>query len=218
MNILITAATSLEIKSVIELLQAQNFRMQKKEFTLLITGIGGMATVYNLTKNFLHTRPDYSIQAGIAGSFHSGIPVGSVVCVQEELMGDSGAEESNEFKDVFDLGLMDDNDLPFIRKVLKNPYAEDFAKYGIPLVRSIGINEITTRKERIELLRKKFNPDIESMEGAAFHYVCLQEKIPFLQIRAISNYVGERNKENWKLQSAIENLNKKIIAIAQLIQ
>ncbi len=51
------------------------------------------------------------------------------------------------------------------------------------------------------------------MEGAAFHYVCLQEKIPFLQLRAISNYVGERNKANWNLNEAIRNLNKKLIEI-----
>lgn len=172
-----------------------------------------MATTYHLTKTFLHKRPDYCIQAGIAGSFHSGIPIGSVVVVYEELMGDMGAEENNEFKDVFDLGLMSDNDLPFNQKILKNSYIEGLTKYGIPSVRSIGINEITTKRERIELLRKKFNPDIESMEGAAFHYVCIQEEIPFLQIRAISNFVGERDKANWNLKEAIRNLNNKLIEI-----
>jgi len=216
MNILIAASTTLEIQPALDFLQAQNFRIQKKEFTLLVTGIGGMATTYNLTKSFLQKRFDYSIQAGIAGSFHSGIPIGSVVAVQEELMGDLGAEENNEFKDVFDLGLMSDNDLPFSHKILKNSYIEDHI-YGIPLVRSIGVNEITTRKERIELLRKKFSPDIESMEGGAFHYVCLREKIPFLQLRAISNYVGERNKAYWKLQEAIKNLNEFLIKIMQEI-
>ena len=49
------------------------------------------------------------------------------------------------------------------------------------------------------------------MEGAAFHYVCLQQKIPFIQLRAISNYVGERNKTKWKMKEAIINLNEKLI-------
>ncbi len=217
MNIQISAATSFEIQPVIKFLQAQNFRVQNNQFEILITGIGGMASAYNLTKSFLDKRPDYSIQAGIAGSFRPEIYIGLVVGVQEELMGDLGAEEDHEFKDVFDLGLMKDNDLPFNRKVLKNPFTKD-EKYGLRLVRSIGINEITTRKERIELLRNKFSPDIESMEGAAFHYVCLQEKIPFLQLRAISNYVGERNKANWNLNEAIRNLNKKLIEIVGSFQ
>ena len=51
------------------------------------------------------------------------------------------------------------------------------------------------------------------MEGAAFHYLCLQEQVPFLQLRAISNHVGERNKANWKLKEAIHNLNEKLIGI-----
>ena len=57
---------------------------------------------------------------------------------------------------------------------------------------------------------QSFNADIETMEGAALHYVCLQEHIPFLQIRSISNHVGERDKTKWKIKEAIENLNKEL--------
>ena len=51
------------------------------------------------------------------------------------------------------------------------------------------------------------------MEGAAFFYVCLQEKIPFLQIRSISNYVEKRNKSNWNIPLAIDNLNVVLLDI-----
>jgi futalosine hydrolase len=34
------------------------------------------------------------------------------------------------------------------------------------------------------------------MEGAALHFVCLQEDISFIQLRAISNFVGERDSGN----------------------
>lgn len=214
MNILIVAATSAEIQSTIDFLKLNNFKTRKNEFRLLITGVGQMAATYFLTRSLQATRPDYVIQAGIAGSFHSELPPGSVVYVEEELTGDMGAEEGHEFRDLFDLGLVEENQFPFRGKSLINPYIENKFNYGLRSVRSIGINEITTRKERIDLIRQKYSPDIESMEGAAFHYVCLQEKIHFLQIRAVSNYVGERNKLNWRLQSAVENLNKRIIDIA----
>lgn len=212
MNILITAATSTEIQPVIDLLQVQKSRIQNNECSTLITGIGGIATAYHLTKIAGKQKPDYIIQAGVAGSFHGKFPVGSVVCVQEELMGDLGVEEEKRFKDVFDLGLIIENEHPFSGKTLRNP-SDGKIKYGLPWVRSISVNEITTSRERMELLQDKFEPDIESMEGAAFHYVCLQEKIPFLQVRAISNFVGERNKDRWNLKTAIENLNEKIIEI-----
>jgi futalosine hydrolase len=53
------------------------------------------------------------------------------------------------------------------------------------------------------------------MEGAALHYVCLMEKIPFLQIRSISNYIGERNKKNWNMKESIINLNKELIRLLE---
>lgn len=216
MNVLIAAATPGEIKEVSEFLEKQSFLINQNQFSLLITGIGGIAATYHLTKSIQNKRPGYIIQAGIAGSFHDKFPIGSVVCVHEEMIGDMGAEENNEFKDLFDLGLMEENDVPFSRKILKNPLAEEPGMHTLPLVRSIGINEITTREERIKLLKEKYDPQIESMEGAAFHYVCLNEQIPFLQIRAISNYVGERNKEKWNMKMAIENLNRKIVEILKL--
>lgn len=61
----------------------------------------------------------------------------------------------------------------------------------------------------------KFQPVIESMEGAALHYVCLMEKIPFLQIRSISNHIGERDKRKWNMKEAILRLNQEIIRLTE---
>ena len=54
--------------------------------------------------------------------------------------------------------------------------------------------------------RKKYNPAIETMEGAAFSYICAIEKINFLSLRSVSNLVGERDKSLWNIPLAIENL------------
>jgi len=48
------------------------------------------------------------------------------------------------------------------------------------------------------------------MEGAAVFYVCLFEKIPFLEIRAISNYVEVRDTTKWDIPTAIENLTDEL--------
>jgi futalosine hydrolase len=55
-----------------------------------------------------------------------------------------------------------------------------------------------------------FDPDIESMEGAAIFYVCLLEKVPFLEIRGISNYVDIRDTDKWDIPTAIENLTNEL--------
>jgi len=51
------------------------------------------------------------------------------------------------------------------------------------------------------------------MEGAGLHYVCLQENIPFLQLRAVSNDVGQRDKSKWDLSTSIGALNKELTNI-----
>ena len=48
------------------------------------------------------------------------------------------------------------------------------------------------------------------MEGAALFYVCLHEQIPFLEIRAISNYVELRDPTKWDIPLAIENLTDEL--------
>jgi futalosine hydrolase len=51
------------------------------------------------------------------------------------------------------------------------------------------------------------------MEGAAFHYIALMEKIPYIQLRAVSNMVGERDKSKWKMKEAINALNEQLITM-----
>jgi futalosine hydrolase len=48
---------------------------------------------------------------------------------------------------------------------------------------------------------------VESMEGAAVAYVAAQLNINAIQIRSISNRVEKRNRNNWKIALAVENLN-----------
>ena len=48
--------------------------------------------------------------------------------------------------------------------------------------------------------------DVETMEGAAFFEACLAADIPFAQVRAISNYVGETDHARWDIPLALKNL------------
>jgi len=55
------------------------------------------------------------------------------------------------------------------------------------------------------------------MEGAAFLYACLLEGISCLQIRAISNKVERRNKDNWDIKLAVKNLTEKSLEIIKTL-
>lgn len=49
---------------------------------------------------------------------------------------------------------------------------------------------------------------LKAWKGRLFFDACLMEHVPCLQIRAISNYIEDRNKDRWKIPLAIDNLNK----------
>lgn len=212
MNILIVAATSQEVAITRQYLAEKKYQRKDCSVHTLITGIGLVNTTYSLSKYVLKTKPDLAIQAGIGGSFHPFYPAGCVCVIDAEVFGDLGVEEQNEFKDVFDLDLADNNS-PFSNKMLANPHSAVLNKIKLKKVRGVSVNEITTNAGRIHQLMEKYNVLIESMEGAAFHYVCLQENIPFVQLRAVSNFVGERDKSRWLIKEAIENLNRELIAV-----
>ena len=171
-----------------------------------ITGVGTAATIYNLQKKLQQTSYDFVIQIGIAGSFNKEFALGNTVLVQRDCFGDLGVEEKGQFSSIFDMGLEEKDNPPYSNGWLKNNN-ELLKKSPLELVRAVTVNKICYNPLQTTQLMEAFDPEIESMEGAAFHYVCLQENIPFVQIRSISNYVGERDKSKWEMQEAIKNLN-----------
>ena len=213
MHILLIAATTFEIQAVTNFLQHQEQPLPGHTVSILVTGIGSMATTYHLTQSIREKRPDYVLQAGIGGSFSRHFPPGRVVLIEKEMIGDLGVEEDGVFKDLFEMGLQQDGEHASTSKWLINPHTVNWESQGLALVNGVTVNEITTRASRIEQLQQNYAVTVESMEGAAFHYVCLQEGIPFLQIRSISNYVGERDKKAWKMKEAITALNDQLINI-----
>ena len=81
-------------------------------------------------------------------------------------------------------------------------------------VKGITVNTVHGNTDSIDKIIKRLNPEIETMEGAAFFYVCEKENITSLQLRAISNYVEKRNRDAWNIPFALNNLK---ISIANLI-
>ncbi len=175
-----------------------------------------LQTTYSLTRQFYLKKPGMVIQAGVAGCFDKEQELAKTWMVKEEIMADLGAEENGQFTDVFDLQFIKKNQFPFTKKRLINPNNKAMGLFKLPTGTAVTVNEITTSKKRISTLLKKYNPLLESMEGAALHFVCLKENIPFVQIRSVSNYIGVRDKSKWKLKEAVKNLNRELIHFIEL--
>ncbi len=223
MKILIVSATKLEIQVLLNELtidgalnaQWYEYAYRDHEINILISGIGSSPTSYALTRELKERDYDLVLNVGIAGSFHRKTKIGEVLTVKQEVFSDLGVESKDGFRSVFELDLIKPDNHPFKNGRLNAPihaYMGDALKQ---LRQAIGItvNTITGQMKSVESLINTYQPDIETMEGAAVFYVCLMESIPFAQIRAISNYVGERDKHKWNIPLATTNLAIEVVSI-----
>lgn len=204
MQILLCAATIFEIATTISYIKQKKL---EHKITVVITGVGLTAATYSLTKEVLNRQPQLIIQAGIAGSLNENLELTKTVVVKNDAIGDLGVFENEQFKNIFELALVEKNSLPWKNERLLNSNIDVLEMTGLEIVDSVSIQEITTDKNRIAYYKNKLGAEIETMEGAALHYVGLMENIPFLQLRSISNYAGERDKTKWNLEASIEQLN-----------
>lgn len=214
MKILIVAATTEEILPFLKWMEEKP--SEHHQIDTLVTSVGLVATTFHLTYVLTHNEFDLVIQAGIAGSFRKNLPIGQTVFVVTETFADLGSEDKDgQFISAFDMGFIKTDEFPFTEGRIHNPGAEaaDFLKQ----VHAISSNTSHGKKSSIDLIIKQFNPDIESMEGAAFFYTCRMMDVHFLEIRAISNYVEPRDKSSWNIPLAIDNLNETLIGIVDVL-
>lgn len=221
MKILLVSATELELKPLLQLnkkITRLNDNLMFIEIEnintyVLITGIGYHSLIYLLTKTLNQIKFDLVINAGIAGCY-SKFNIGDVVNVKHEIFSDMIIEDNANTFTLFERKLIDKDSFPFKNGMLINEtIINNKIINNLKEVRAVTSNTIHGNKESINRIKQMFEPDIESMEGAGFFYVCLQENIPFFQIRAISNKVEPMNKQNWDFELSIRKLNETIIDI-----
>jgi futalosine hydrolase len=213
MHILLVAATKFEIQPTLELLEKKNYGLNNHTIELLVTGVGQVNATYLLALNLINKKTDLAIQAGIAGTFTDRIQLGQTILIKQDSFGDIGIEEKQHFSTLFDAGFAGKDDFPFTNGWLLNDSFDFLKASSLETVKAITVNKISDSLFQKKQLQQYFSPDIESMEGAAFHFVCLQRKIPFIQIRSISNSVGERDKTKWVIKDAVSNLNSELVKL-----
>lgn len=214
MNTLLVCSTPLEIKPILNFkgIAPKNGVIQtlSKNVSVLISEVGIPHTTYNLTKNIDQIKKNKFrvLNVGVCGSFHKNFNIGSLVSVKSDQFADLGAEDNKKYLSIFDMGLLNENTPPFQQGKL---ILDEMIPTPLPKVNGITVNCTTGSSSTLERFKTTFDPDIETMEGAAVAFVCKKEAIPISQIRAISNYVEKRNTKNWNIPLAVENLNKYLL-------
>jgi futalosine hydrolase len=193
-----------------------NYKYGNLDIDIMVTGHGSVFMTYHLTRILNAFSYDLAIHVGVAGSFDYFLELGFVVNVIQDQFADLGVEEKDSFYSLGEKELMDEDSFPFTGELLRSLgcFEIDVVESLIP-VKAITVNTLHGKQENIQKAKNRFKCEIETMEGAAFFYACLMEKIPFLQIRSVSYFVEIRKVDNWNNPLAINNLTNTIIEILE---
>jgi futalosine hydrolase len=197
MRALIVAATEPEIASL----------RRRPNLELLVTGVGMVATAARTARALALTRCDVAFNFGVCGSFDPSLPPGTVVHIVSDRIAELGAEDGDRFLTLDQLGLPGD---PMVANAAPPANA---ALSALPPVAGITVNTAHGSERSIVDVVRRFSPQVESMEGAAFMYACHVSGVPYAQVRAVSNVVERRNREAWNLDAALGSLGRAAAAI-----
>lgn len=200
MKILVVAATRNEVQLTIDHFSCiGDHFVETEKFDILITGVGMVATAFALGQH-LSKKYDLVLNVGIAGSFDPNISLGELVNITEDTFAELGAEDHDDFIGLPQLGFGEQTfhshsaNLPQLNKV-----------------KGITVNKVHGNVTTIAKTFSMYQPQTESMEGAAVFFACHKTGISVLQVRSISNYVEPRNRDRWDIGLAIRNLNDWLI-------
>ncbi len=169
-----------------------------KELSVASTGVGPLRSAVEIMRLAAEIEPDLIVQAGFAGCYRlSELSVGDNVVVSHEREADLGIFTPEGFNPLWKIDFGQDS-LTGRNGFMACPEAE--------LIRASGMREV--KSNTVCCAGADFIPsddaEIENMEGAALFRVGLRQHIPFVELRTVSNAVGDR--QSWNIALARERV------------
>jgi len=199
-------------------------KIHNKSTVSVATGIGKTNASRGATILIERFSPTIIINFGIGGAYPlSGLNIGDIAIAEKEIYGDEGVSLKDGFHTAEMIGIpfvvkgrkKYFNEFQLNKKLLKNALnlSTKHLASGIR-VRSgsfLTLSTCTGTLKRTGELEKRFHAICENMEGAAIAHICAVYGIPMIEIRGISNTVGDRDRKKWNVKTAAENCQKFVI-------
>lgn len=169
---------------------------------IIVTGIGKANAA--ITATLFFSKYGTSLKTaliGICGAYHSsGCAVGEIVSVKYDYFVDECVYDGEK------ITALSEKNMP----ICNMDRVEFLTVNGLHQVNSNTVSFIPATDKISELYRRKTNADTENMEGAAFGLAAARVGAKTYQIRAVSNYCGNLENQNWNINKASENLKKTV--------
>lgn len=174
----------------------------------LVSGIGPVDAAVRVARALAAKRYDMVVNAGIAGALPGVAHVGDGVVVGEELY---ELQQGSGAPLALPPGNLIADRVPSDAQLI-----EAITALGFPLVRGITVSHVTVTDATAERLRAR-GAEIESMEGFAVLRAAQLANVPAIEVRGISNIVGDRSKGEWDIAAGILGLRRVLNATLDLL-
>ncbi|WP_339302120.1 futalosine hydrolase [Paenibacillus sp. FSL K6-2441] len=159
------------------------------------------------------------LSAGIGGGFTEVAGVGSLVVASEIIAADLGAETPDGFASVDELGF--GSPRIAVADELAARWAAALREAGLPVHHGpiLTLSTVTGTAETARRLALRYpGAGAEAMEGFGVAEAARQFGVPVLELRAISNAVGPRQRELWKIGDALQALEQACAKLPEVLQ
>lgn len=203
-HILIVTAVSAEKEAVLRGLHGLH---ANQALDVLAAGVGPAAAAANTAKALAAKKYELVISTGIGGGFWPRAEIGTLVAANQIIAADLGVETAEGFSSFEELGFgltkiqVDSGLLSRLTAALSE------TKLKVATGPIITVSTATgTAESAAERARRVPGVVAEAMEGYGVALAAQIYGLPVLEIRAISNQVGPRDKSSWRLKEALEVL------------
>lgn len=175
---------------------------------VLVGGVGPVDAASRVARALERKRYDVVVNGGIAGALPGSVDVGDAVVVGEEMM-ELNLETGEPI-------VLPSGNILVDRVPADAALVEAITALGFPLVRGITVSRVTATDATGEHVRAR-GAEIESMEGFAVLRAAQLAGVPAIEVRGISNYVGDRAKSAWDFTAGVRGLRRVLNATLDLL-
>ncbi len=210
-NIVIASPTSMEMATV------NSFSGLEK----IVLGVGPVSAAINLVHFLEHNRPELLLLIGICGAYPDrSVDIGDCLVADKEIFGDFGRCGGDDIVPIDIVGEEIESEFDLQQSLEGSAYC-----YMLPFLRDtnrlisgtfVTVCCSSMSRERACLLSRKWDAHAENMEGAAVCQVCQMYSLPVIEIRSVSNIVGEP-RDKWDISGALSVLEKEVTYLLRSI-
>jgi futalosine hydrolase len=197
-KVLVVTASELELDAI-------NAALPEGAADVIAGGIGPAASAAAASAALGRTEYDLALSTGIGGGF-APIGIGDIAVASTIAFADLGVESSDGF-------------LPLTSAIAVYPVEPKLAveladRTGGRLGTIVTVATVTGTAETADDLMARY-PDAvaEAMEGAGVAAAARVHGVAFGEIRAISNPVGPRDRDGWRIPEALDALGRALAAV-----